>query len=74
MISESLPENVLVHTANGNAVFVPVCEKCGRFVKADPSVSVNDHEGLKDQPNATSKVHGRVQMIFEGFFGDDELC
>lgn len=52
----------------GGAVFVPVCEKCGRFVKADKKIKVNDLSGLKDEPNATCKKCGRVKMIFEGFF------
>lgn len=50
-----------------NAVFIPVCSTCGRFVKADKSVAINESVGLKDQPNATCKKCGRVQMIFEGF-------
>ena len=52
----------------GGAVFVPVCEKCGRFVKADKSIFTNESTGLADKPNATCKKHGRVQMIFEGFY------
>ncbi len=53
---------------DGDAVFVPVCEKCGRIVKADDSISVWVDRGLKDQPNATCKKCGRVKMLFEGFF------
>lgn len=49
-----------------NATFIPVCEKCGRYVKADPAIFVNDY-GLKGQPNATCKKCGRTKMIFEGF-------
>lgn len=51
----------------GKAVFVPVCEKCGRFVKADETIHVG-FLGLKDQPNGTCKKCGRIKMIFEGFF------
>lgn len=49
------------------ACFVPVCEKCGRFVKADGTVSFNGLGELKDCPNATCKKCGRTQMIFEGY-------
>lgn len=53
---------------NSVAVFIPHHEDCGLFVKADPTIAVGDDTGLKDQPNATCKKHGRVEMIFEGFF------
>lgn len=49
------------------ATFVRRCEICKRFVKPDDTVWISEGEGLKDQPNATCKVHGRVRMIFEGF-------
>jgi hypothetical protein len=51
-----------------NAVFLPVCSKCFLFVKADKFVEVSEGSGLKDQPNATCKNCGRVQMLFEGFY------
>lgn len=53
---------------DGGATFVPVCEKCGRFVKADKTIEVSELSGLKKQPNATCKKCGRVEMLFEGFF------
>ena len=52
----------------GGALFVPVCVKCGRFVKADKSIKVSEGAGLKDAPNATCKKCGRTQMLFEGFY------
>ena len=52
---------------NGTAVFVPHHENCGLFVKADATIAVGDDTGLKEQPNATCKKHGRVEMLFEGF-------
>ena len=52
---------------NGTAMFVPVCEKCGRIVKADSSIKVHEWNGLADAPNATCSKHGRVKMLFEGF-------
>ena len=50
----------------GKAVFVPVCVKCHRFVKADKTVRLQG-EGLSDQPNATCSKCGRTWMHFEGF-------
>ena len=49
------------------ATFIPVCEKCGRFVKSDGAIYVNDIKGLSPEPNATCKKCGRTKMIFEGF-------
>ena len=60
-------ENMRRVSYDGGAVFVPVCEKCGRFVKADNQIEINSN-GLKDQPNATCKKCGRTKMIFEGFY------
>lgn len=51
----------------GGACFVPVCERCKRFVKADKYILANDATGLKKQPNATCSSCGRTNMIFEGF-------
>lgn len=51
----------------GNAQFIPVCENCGRFVKADKTIKVNELNGLADEPNATCSKCGRTKMIFEGF-------
>lgn len=50
------------------ATFIPVCEKCGRFVKADGTVSFNGFGDYKKAPNATCKKCGRIEMIFEGFY------
>ena len=50
------------------AYFIPVCDKCGRFVKADDVVYQNDITGVADQPNATCKKCGRIEMIFEGYY------
>ena len=51
----------------GGATFVPVCQTCGRFVKADRLIYTNDAVGLKDALNATCAKCGRTKMIFEGF-------
>ena len=52
----------------GTAVFVPVCEKCGRFVKAHITILVSEHSGLEDEPNADCSRCGPTKMLFEGFF------
>lgn len=51
----------------GDAVFVPVCFQCARFVKPDKTIQVGDG-GLKPGPNATCSKCGRTEMLFEGFF------
>lgn len=51
----------------GGLTFIPVCPKCGRFVKADEIVIVNGLDELVSQPNATCSKDGRVEMLFEGF-------
>jgi hypothetical protein len=59
----------LVYGGDEGATFIPVCKKCGRFVKADESIMFQENgDGPpKEGPNATCKKHGRVEMIFEGF-------
>lgn len=52
----------------GTAVFVPVCEECCRFVKADDTIAVSEINGLNPKNNATCSRCGRTRMLFEGFF------
>lgn len=52
----------------GDAIFIPVCPNCGRFVKANKRIKVSEMQGLKDEPNAKCKKCGNVKMPFEGFF------
>ena len=52
---------------DGGATFVPVCETCGRYVKADAEILVNEELGLHPGPNATCKKCGPTRMLFEGF-------
>ena len=61
------PETRRITYENG-AVFIPVCEKCKRFVKSDGLVNFNGFDELMDEPNATCSRCGRVKMVFEGFF------
>jgi hypothetical protein len=49
------------------ATFVRVCPKCGRFVKTDDVVTFHDDGPPKEQPNATCKKCGRIEMPFLGF-------
>lgn len=51
-----------------NLQFIPVCPKCGRYVKADKSIVTNMDGDFKRQPNATCKKCGRVEMLSEGYF------
>lgn len=53
---------------DGGMIFLPVCPKCGRFVKADESVAVNGLGEYVPNPNATCAKCGRVEMPFEGFY------
>ena len=54
----------------GDMVFVRVCPVCNRFVKADEGINflTNMNDDVKfNEPNATCKKHGRVNMPFEGY-------
>lgn len=62
------PEGPFIVYGEEGATFRRVCSICSCFVKADAEVLINEITGLKDQPNATCKKHGRVQMDFIGFF------
>ena len=63
-------ENMRRISYEGGALFVPVCTKCGRFVKADKTIFTNEELGLSKNCNSTCKKCGRTHMLFEGFFGD----
>ena len=52
---------------DGGACFVRVCELCGRWVKADSYVLINEDTGLSKEPNATCRKCGRTHMLFYGF-------
>jgi hypothetical protein len=62
-------ENVRRLVYGDGAHFVPVCENCYRFVKADETVGFTHlGERVADEPNATCFKCGRVKMLFEGFY------
>lgn len=67
MVSANEYPNMKRVVYNGGATFVPVCEKCKRFVKPDADIRVSEGDGLSDEPNATCSRCGRTKMIFEGF-------
>ena len=53
----------------GEAIYIPVCPNCGRFVKADDTIEFS-YAGLALNttiPNATCSKCGRVAMPFDGF-------
>jgi hypothetical protein len=56
-------------TYEDGAQFIPVCEKCGRYVKAHKTIRVNG-EGLHPEPNADCSKCGPTRMIFEGFVAE----
>ena len=60
-------ENVRRIVYGEGATFVPVCCKCGRFVKADETVTFNGLGEYVDKENATCSKCGRTRMLFEGF-------
>jgi hypothetical protein len=72
-MSDYIYENFRRIQYDGGATFIPVCPKCGKFVKADDSVKTSEWDGrLSEEPNATCKKCGRVNMPFEGFIGNVE--
>jgi len=49
-------------------IYFRICPKCGRFVKPDARVHLPEYQG--NDPNATCKKCGRVQMPFAGWGSD----
>jgi hypothetical protein len=49
------------------ATFIPVCDICGRFVKADATIATNMEGAWIKGPNAECHKCGRVVMPFEGY-------
>jgi len=48
------------------ATFVPVCMKCGRFVKT-PNIIHFQNGTIAKGPNAECSKCGPTEMLFEGF-------
>lgn len=59
-------KNMINLISYDGATFFNKCHICGRFVKADDSVSIN-LLGESKKTNATCKKCGRTYMIFIGF-------
>lgn len=49
------------------ATFVPVCEKCGRFMKAHKEIQFNSNGPIP--PTADCSKCGPTEMPFEGYIG-----
>lgn len=49
------------------ATFVPVCQKCGRFVKA-PANLITDYDGQHLNGQAQCSKCGKTDMLFEGYY------
>ena len=54
----------------GDYAYIRICPICQRFVKADPTSFIP--EILRDEPNATCKRCGRVQMEFYDWLPEKE--
>ena len=53
---------------DGGPIFLPVCPKCGRFVKADEEYAFSFEARIdENKENADCKKCGRVAMPFEGW-------
>ena len=67
MIAEyEYPELRRVVYGEDRASFLPVCPKCGRFVKPHSTITFGGDDQPKG-PNADCKRCGPVEMPFEGY-------
>ncbi len=62
---ENVPRVVYDFGGDGKLYYIPVCERCGRFVKADKTMSLNKY--YDERPNATCSKCGETRMLCEGF-------
>ena len=64
------PTVCVEHTGSecDGATFIRVCPRCNRFVKADEELIFRGDGQPVHQPNATCRIHGRVEMPFVGFY------
>lgn len=51
---------------NSGATFSSKCQKCGRFIKADNSISINLF-GESKKTNAMCSKCDRINMLFIGY-------
>lgn len=57
----------MVQYGDDGATFVRECPNCGRFVKADEEVYLNELGETRDHACATCSKCGRVDMTFVGY-------
>ena len=50
----------------GGYTFIRVCPVCGRMVKPDETIMVNQDYPYREAENATCQKCGRVKMPYEG--------
>jgi molybdenum cofactor biosynthesis enzyme MoaA len=51
--------------SEGTAIFLPVCQTCGRYVKMDKTIGWSQLNGLGPMKNATCKKCGRIRLTIE---------
>jgi len=67
LVNEYAYEGVRRVVYGEGATFVPVCPKCGRFVKEDATIKINWADEIRPGPTASCKKCGRIEMPFEGW-------
>lgn len=65
-----LEERIVLYNCedHGEAFFIPKCPECGRYVKCDEYLLINGLGEMSTLPNGTCKKHGRINMLFQGWF------
>ena len=56
----------------GDAVYAARCPKCARFVKTDETAKQRFESADLVEPNATCRLHGRVETPFLGWASDGQ--
>ena len=64
---EQYQETSRITYGSEGAMFIPVCSKCSRFVKANPEVTFDWRGQPVDMPNAKCSKCGETQMIWDGY-------
>lgn len=54
----------------GEAIYAARCPHCARFVKTDDTATLRFESADLRKPNATCRVHGRIETPFLGWKGD----
>ena len=61
-------KTIIYKVGSCNAHFLPICPICKKFVKVDDEIFFDCFYQPIEQPNATCKKHGRIQIDFLGYF------